>query len=288
MVSSDQRPVVTSRRTVLTAAVAAAGAAVAGRIIGPDTARAADGGNLILGQANEAASLTSLGVTTDSSAFQVAGTVTNNLVEVSNGGTGTGLAAQGLSGPGMLAITQTGAWAGGAISAQGTIGIAGGASTGIDELAPSYVGETGVFGVGKVTETSNSTGVWGEGDVGVFGYGSYGVWGQGFNGVRGQADAIPGAIGVVAAAPSTSQYALLASGKVKLSRSGRTYVSSGTSSRKVTLAGVTSATHVMASLGTNRAGVYIQAVVPITGAFTVYLNKTVPGTTYVHWVVLDA
>jgi hypothetical protein len=106
--------------------------------------------------------------------------------------------------------------------------------------------------------------------------------------VRGQAISSAGAIGVVAVAPTTSQYALVASGKVRISRSGRAYLLSGTSRRKITLAGVTSSTHVLAQLATNRAGTYIQAVVPTTGYFTVYLNKTVPGTTYFHWVVLDA
>lgn len=277
------------RRAVLAAGVGTLGGIVAGRLMSPGPAAAADGGNLVLGQSNEATNLTSLGVSGNNIAFQVAGNTTEaNLVEFSNAGAGAGLSSQSWDGWGSIAITVNGAWGAGGVSSVGGIGVAGGSSASTAEMAPVYVAQTGVFGVGKVTATSNSTGVWGEGDVGVYGYGYYGVWGEGFNGLRGQADPTVGAIGVVAAAPSTSQYALVATGKVKLSRSGKTSFAVNTKSRKVTLTGVTTSTHVLAQLSTNRYGYYVQSVVPASGSFTIYLNKAVPGTTYVHWVVLDA
>ena len=279
--STDERAR-TTRRTLLVSAVGAAGVAVAGRLVKPDAAAAANGDPMTLGSANSASSVTALAITTDSSAFQITGTTSvANLAAVTNGG----------GGPALYGETATGPWATGGLTPGDTIGVSGGSGVTPTDLAPSWVAQTGVFGVGGVTDTSDSTGVWGEGDVGVYGFGGYaGVWGEGYRGVYGTAwaDAGAGAVGVLASAPSTTQYALYASGKVKLSRSGRGSFSSGRSSLKITLAGVTTSTHVLAQLGTNRAGIYVQSVVPTAGSFTIYLNKTVPGTTYVHWVVLDA
>jgi len=98
----------------------------------------------------------------------------------------------------------------------------------------------------------------------------------------------PGAVGVFAEAAATNQYALQAIGRVKFSRSGRVLLGSSKSSVKVTLAAVTSATHVFAQIGSLRPGYYIASVVPTTGSFTVYLNKALTQGTYIHWMVLDA
>src|SRR5437762_3569672 len=57
-VESSERP--RSRRALLSAAGVAAGAVAAGRLLAPESADAADGGNLVLGQANTATSKTSL------------------------------------------------------------------------------------------------------------------------------------------------------------------------------------------------------------------------------------
>lgn len=275
----DQDPVVpkTSRRHILGAAAAAATAAIAARIAGPTPTLAATGDNLVLGNPNEATAATTLVVTGGDAALSIAANSTANAVAFNNNAPGDTLVVQATAGVGVQSLTYA-----------GPIGLAAGNGGTVAALKPDYVTETGILGVGTVTDTSNSTGVWGEGDTGVYGYGGSGVWGEGFYGVRGLALGATGSIGVKADATTTAQYALVATGKVKLSRSGRTYVSASASSRKVTLSGVTSSTHVLAQIATNRAGYYVQSVVPTTGSFTIYLNKAVPGTTYVHWVVLDA
>ena len=90
----------------------------------------------------------------------------------------------------------------------------------------------------------------GSADNGVIGQGVWGVVGVGHTGLQGLTMADdPGAVGVWAeAGPGTNQYAFRAIGKVKFSRSGRLLLGSGKSSAKVTLAGVTSGTHVLAQL----------------------------------------
>ena len=98
----------------------------------------------------------------------------------------------------------------------------------------------------------------------------------------------PGAVGVSAEAAEIDQYALRAQGRVRLSRSGRLLLTSGKSSVKVNLAGVTTATHAFAQIGSLRAGYHISSVVPTTGSFTIYLNKALTSSAYVHWFVLDA
>jgi hypothetical protein len=149
---------------------------------------------------------------------------------------------------------------------------------------------SGVAGFSEFTELLNTAGVWGSGDSGVVGTGAFGVVGVGdFVSVQGltQIDT-PGAIALYGEAAETNQYALQAVGRVKFNRSGRVLVGSGKSSVKITLAAVTSGTHVFAQIGSLRPGYYIASVVPTTGSFTVYLNKALTQGTYVHWMVLDA
>ena len=93
--------------------------------------------------------------------------------------------------------------------------------------------------------------------------------------------------GVLALAMSSTDLALDVRGKVKFSRSGRSTIGAGKSSLSVTLAGTTSASRVFAVLHTNRTGRWVQAVVPVTGKFTIYLNGTVSSATYVAWFVIN-
>jgi hypothetical protein len=76
-------------------------------------------------------------------------------------------------------------------------------------------------------------------------------------------------------------------GKAKFSRSGRTSIASGQYARKITMAGVTTSSYVIATLQTRRTGVYVHAVVPGTGYFYIYLNKAVTATTYVGYLVIN-
>lgn len=161
---------------------------------------------------------------------------------------------------------------------------------------------TGVWGQGGTVSSGSSTGVYGEGDTGVWGFGGWGVFGAsnasgtgvyGFSGAS-----VPGApahvgvfgysdsgVGVYARAATGT--ALYVNGKVRFSRSGRVAVTAGHSSITKLLAGVTTSSYVIATPQTNRAGVFVQAVVVAAGKFTIYLNKTVAGTTYVAFLVVN-
>lgn len=192
----------------------------------------------------------------------------------------------------------------------GVLGIAG-----YEGDIPTNTDETGVFGFCNLSPIS--TGVWGDSGqgYGVFGSGDVGVGGSGFIGVEanpvgagsmglftratsGEAGVyayagtgtppapIPN-VAVQARAGSTSQVALNVNGKAQFSRSGRTTISTGASKKVVTMAGVTTASYVIATLQTNRAGTYVQSVVPAAGSFTINLNKTVPGATVVGYLVIN-
>jgi hypothetical protein len=181
---------------------------------------------------------------------------------------------------------------------------------GNDTSAPN-TDESAVYGYANVSQYSS--GVWGDsdlgngvvgtGETGVFGIGYWGVYAYGRAAVTGDAGTtetgvhgysgatnapIPVAgVGVQATAGSTSQVALNVVGKAKFSRSGRTYVAAGGSARKVTMAGVTTASYIIATLQTRRTGVYVHAVVPAAGSFTIYFNKAVTATTYVGYLVIN-
>ena len=113
-------------------------------------------------------------------------------------------------------------------------------------VPPTDTVGVGVFG------DSDDWGVFGSGNIGVYGYGNVGVVGESAG-----ADA-----GVVALAASASSVALEVLGKAKFSRSGRTSIGKGKSSLKITLAGTSTSSHVLAVLGSVQTGRYIRAVVP--------------------------
>jgi hypothetical protein len=182
-------------------------------------------------------------------------------------------------------------------SGTGVHGFSGDSTSALDEpigltgVLGSAVGEsgTGVTGFGEITVTLNTVGVVGDADNGVVGLGTFGVVGVGSAvSVQGLTQfGFPGAVALWGEAADTDQYALRALGRVKFERSGRALVASGKSSVKITLAAVTSATHVFAQIGSLRPGYYIASVVPTSGSFTVYFNKPLVQGTYVHWFVLD-
>ena len=156
------------------------------------------------------------------------------------------------------------------------------------EFVPDFTAYTGVFGTAPEGDgvTTFGSGVWGDSpNIGVYGSGGAGVYGFGGNGVVGEG-AGTGA-GVLAIASAATNVGLEVQGKVKFSRSGRATLGAGKSSIKVTLAGTTSSSRVFAVLHTNRTGRWVQSVVPTTGSFTIYLNGTVPGSTYIAWWVIN-
>jgi hypothetical protein len=143
------------------------------------------------------------------------------------------------------------------------------------------------FGAGLWGE-SPDTGVVGTGTIGVGGFGTLGVWGvgQGAPGVLGDtlSSSIPG---VHARGSTASSLALQVTGKVKFNRSGRVLMSGGTSTKTISLAGVTATSKVFAVLATSESGRYVRAVVPDSGKFKVYLNTQLSSSAKLAWFVLD-
>jgi hypothetical protein len=101
-------------------------------------------------------------------------------------------------------------------------------------------------------------------------------------------------VGVMGNAPSDlDHWALVASGRAGFSRSGLLTIAAGKSSTSATVpaltAGAPMPSLVLATLQTNRAGVYIQAAVASPGSnkITIYLNKKVTAATKVAYFVLN-
>jgi hypothetical protein len=131
-----------------------------------------------------------------------------------------------------------------------------------------------------VNNTGNSTGLYGQSEgIGVLGFTNAGV------GVYGDAYNVGTAVKALNA--SLLGTALDVVGKAKFSRSGKTYLLSGRSYKDVYIPAVTSASYVLATLQTNRAGVYVQSVVATTGKIRIYLNKKVTAKTYVAYFVIN-
>ncbi|TME82231.1 MAG: hypothetical protein E6I45_06385 [Chloroflexi bacterium] len=251
-----------TRRAVLAAAAGSAAAMAATAISAPASVLGHDVDDVQKGTDNPTTAATLI-----TNSHGTADTPDQGFVGVSTG-LGTGL--HGFSG-------DTGATPDDPVERTGVLGTAAGVSG------------FGVTGFGDFTDSFNTVGVFGSGDNGVIGEGYFGTVGVGHFGVQGFTTLDdPGAVGVFAEAAATNQYALQAIGRVKFSRSGRVLLGSSKSSVKVTLAAVTSATHVFAQIGSLRPGYYIASVVPTTGSFTVYLNKALTQGTYIHWMVLDA
>jgi hypothetical protein len=252
-----------SRRALLAAAAGSAAAVVASAAL-PLTA-AASPGNILTEQDNPTGATTSL---TDNGANSTAFSSRATGSGAGFGVEGTSAGAAGLTGWSVAAPTSY--W---------------------PSFTPSFTNYTGIFGSAPASPDGSDavgTGVWGDSpDIGVYGSGSSGVVGFGAVGVEGDANSTAGSVGVRAFAPSTAQIALKVQGKVSLSRSGRTTMSSGTSSKAISLAGVTSSSKVFAVLASNRSGRYIRAIVPASGRFTVYLNTTLTSSAVVSWFVLD-
>ena len=154
----------------------------------------------------------------------------------------------------------------------GVVGHSGLASTGVAGLSAMGTGVLGITGSLAAKPTSLK-------DTGVYGYAAASATSIG---VRGGS---PAGTGVLA--ESTSGTALKVNGKATFSRGKRVAIASGQASLKVTMAGVTTSSYVIATLQGNRAGIWVQAVVTASGSFTIYLNKAVPATTSVGYLVVN-
>ena len=249
-----------SRRAVLGVALGSALGAAMGVMGRANPTLAADGGNVILGQANDETATTTINNPTASfSALWGNASATT--------GTGVGVRgdAQSPNGAGVWGNSPTGI----GVHGTGAGGVLGESDAGFAVRGSSTEGY-GVFGGGGVG------GVEGSGaQFGVLGS-SAGI------GVKGTSSS-----GTGVDATSITGPALSVHGKLKLSRSGRASVSAGHSSRVVAMAGVTTSSYIIATPQTNRPGVFVQAVVPGSGKFTIYLNKVVSGTTRIGYVVVN-
>lgn len=265
-----------SRRALLAAAAAAGGALVASAAL-PMAALAHDPDDVQFGVDNPTTTPTSITNSSDSSSA-FAGHATGGAVALT--GAGRGLEGTSTAGAGIFAwsISEP------VIADQNVL-----SHTGIYGYSPAGNG-IDTFGSG-VWGDSEDTGVYGSGTWGVSGYGAIGVVGQtseptGGIGVVGDGSGSTGGIGVLAFGDAAST-ALRVEGKVHFSRSGRVAMSSGKSSKAVTLAGATSGSKIFAVLATSETGRFVRAVVPAAGKFTIYLNTTLATAAVVSWFVLD-
>jgi hypothetical protein len=318
-IEAETRP---SRRNILVAGLGALGGLVAAGLGRPAAVMAAANGNVQLSTGvgnsdNDAATETRVNVTGDGqiafSAVQAqSGTGVYGYaltggegVRGLGGDTATGVSAQSTNGTGARsASTNDTPTADFSVASNktGLIGTAGDIGTPGPDGISINTDETGVYGysnvsfnsVGVAGKSIDGTGVLGFGFTGVIGIGDWGVLGDvdvtgiGVYGSIGPsaAPAVPAA-GVVARSELTNGVALRVLGRTSFSFSGRATVAAHKSSVKVPKVGVTSASLIVATPKTNRAGVYVQSVVPTTGSFTIYLNKAVSGTTYVAYLILN-
>jgi hypothetical protein len=195
-------------------------------------------------------------------------------------GGGSGLRGESDTGPGTFGLSADTSDPATNVAAAGVVGIAGGT-----DVADNF-GLTGVYGYSDASPADGfvGVGVWGDSpDIGVVGTGATGVQGIGIWGVQGYTE-VPGGVAVYAQSADAGARALRVQGRAEFTRSGRTTISAGSSSKQVSLAGCTTSTLVFAVLGSNRSGRWVRAVVPAAGSFTVYLNTSVTSATYITWI----
>jgi hypothetical protein len=285
-----------SRRAILASALGGLGAIAAARLVKPEAASANPGDPVTIDATTAGVGTTGItSIVPDADALHVSGD--------GSGITGIGTLGVGVTGTSNNVNPSDFANPSHLTGIIGSTGNPVNIATNTDEVgvygyADLSTGSSGVWGDSNV-----GTGVAGSGDTGVFGAGYYGVYAFGRVAVTGDGGATdtgvygfaganpaplpPAGVGVQATAGSTAQIALNVTGKAKFSRSGKTFIGAGLYARKVTMAGVTTSSYVIATLQTRRVGVYVHAVVPGTGYFYIYLNKAVTATTYVGYLVIN-
>ena len=265
---TDDVSVPRSRRALLAAAAGGAAALAASAAL-PLTAMAHDPDDLQLGAVNFGPTTTTL----HSSALDV-----DTFVALSaNDNMGSGVVGYGARAPGVRAYSGVNA---------ALYAVNGDDSNAATQTQTTTTGVYGWAPTAADPLLSVGSGVWGDSDdIGVFGSGGTGVYGFGAVGVVGESTST--SAGVLALAKSATDLALDVVGKVRFSRSGRSSVAAGQSTKTIKLAGVTSGSRVFAVIHSNRSGRWVRAVVPTTGSFKIYLNATVSSSTYVAWFVLN-
>jgi len=143
-------------------------------------------------------------------------------------------------------------------------GVFGRGATGVAGYS-AQLGGTGVLG-----NSTFAQGIGVEGDQSGTGSGVYGL--AKANGVGVFGDTTDGT-GVIA--HSTNGTALDVRGKAVFSRSGVVAIAAGTTSKKITLAGVTAASMILATAQQDGA-VFVRSAVPASGSFTIHLTGKAP------------
>lgn len=271
-----------TRRAVLAAAAGAAAGLVASSAT-PQHARGADTRYVELGGRNETDATTLIVKEGDTAGLRVDSPVATAIV-----GTSTSF-------PGVL---------GWSAAAPGVRGLAG--QIGVEGVATHGTGVLGLVGI------ESGTGVWGrvQSDSDTGAHENHGVRGStntrsgmgvlgealspnGGTGIRGDSGAGNGVVGqtatgagVRARSSSGTGRALVVEGRAAFSTARRVTISTGRSSVKVTNSAVSSSSMVLATLQQRRTGIYVAAVVPAAGSFTIYLNKAVSTSTLVAYFVI--
>jgi len=261
-----------SRRSLLAAAAGAAAAAAVASLRQAAAVRATDGQTVTVGGSFSAtnptfinaAGATAFAATSDTNAALTGSSSSGNGLG-GYSGSANGVYGSSLDDVGVYGITL-------AAAQYGVFGYSGSTSIGTCGLSVSGIGVLGMTG-GLANKPAALA------DTGVYGYA---VKSPSSIGVRGGTTSGTGVL-----AEATTGNALKVTGKAQFSRSGVTAILRSHSSVKVTMAGVTKSSYVVATLQTNRAGVYVQAAVPTTGSFTIYLNKAVTSATKVGYFVIN-
>jgi hypothetical protein len=256
-----------SRRAILAASLGGIAALAAKAALGPTQALAGNGDTVRLGMSNIQSVTTSIQDTT--SGFDV-------LTLYSDGGqatlrsaanVGAGIVATSVHGEGVAATSTFDNGVHGSSGNAARSGVWGANSS-------------GGYGVSGSTGGSTAAGVWGSNSAG----------GQGVRGTSISGDGVRGTaktgVGVRATADPAA-VALRVDGRAQFQRSGRAKVSAGQSSVVVTMAGVTTASYVIATVQANVSGLYVRGVVPANGSLRIYLSKAVAATAYVGFLVVN-
>ncbi len=289
-IGSEQR----SRRAVLAAAAGSAAALVAGSLVRPLSADAASAA-LMTEVDNSTAATTSITSSVNGDTSVGFATTVGDVATALQGNSPSGIGVQGTN-------TSSGAGVvGDSTEAVGVFGRSGDPNgyPGIAGISAGVVGysgvalQPGVLGTGDIgVEASGAIGAFAVGAPALVGIGDgLGPPGQFGSGVYGYSGSVSPPepldnIGVLARGDGTA-IALKVQGRTAFSRSGRASVSSGQRSKAISVAGLTAYNLVIVTLQTYRSGVYVAAAVPTAGKFTVYLNKTVTGTTYFAWFIIN-
>jgi hypothetical protein len=297
-----------TRRSLLAAAGAAAAGLTAGAFRGLPTARAGVDGDVVLGADNPETAPTSITNSTDGSdalAATAAGNGTavtgNSTGDAGTGVWGTGASTATSNSLGLLGEGDTGVLGSGIFGAIGAadatgIGVYGSASA---SAIPSVNGKSGVVGQSDAGGTAvvgftgltaplptPDTGIYGRSDTGgAGGRGLTGFCAAGI-GLLGQTNT---GVGVRAYSGTNTGVALRVSGKAAFDRSGKLTITAGHSSLTKTGIALSSASFILATLQTNVAGLFIQAVVPNSSGsrFTIYLNKAPSVNVAVAWLAVN-